>query len=230
METVFIYTLNNPLTNEVKYIGFTNQSLKRRLQLHLSHSNKNRTYVQKWIKSLELPPLINLIEECDENIWQEREIYWIKYYREKGLKLCNLTDGGEGIPNLKRSEEFKLLISKRNIDNNIAPPIRTGILHSIETKQLMSNKAKGRVLTEEQKEKMSKAKLGLYKGSKSPLAKIVYSFNLDGTFNKQYNSISEACIELLTTSGNICRAIKTNKTCKNLKWYYEREPNNQNIC
>ena len=77
---------------------------------------------------------------------------------------------------------------------------------------------------------MSKAKLGLYKGSKSPLAKIVYSFNLDGTFNKQYNSISEACIELLTTSGNICRAIKTNKTCKNLKWYYEREPNNQNIC
>lgn len=217
-----IYLLRNPLTSEIKYIGFTDQSLKRRLILHVSHSKKNKTYVQKWINSLELPPLIELIEECDNNIWQQRESYWIKYYREQGCKLCNLTDGGEGIPNLKRTQEFKDFMSKRQKELNIKPPERNGILHTLETKQLMSLKAKNRVITEEQKIKMSKAKIGLYKGDKSPLAKKVYAFNLDNSFYKEYNSISLACEELKTTSGNICRSIKYNRTCKNLKWTYDR--------
>lgn len=217
-----IYHLSDPITNEIRYVGYTNQSLIRRLQLHISHSNKNKTYVQKWIRSLDLLPIITLIEDCTENDWQEREKYWIKFYREQGVRLCNLTNGGEGTPNLKRTDEFKAFISKRQKELGIKPPKRNGIFHSDETKNLMSIKAKGRIITEEQKEKMSKAKIGLYKGSKSPLSKIVYSFNIDGTFNKEYKSISEACDELKCFSGNICRAIKYKKTCKNLKWSYEK--------
>jgi hypothetical protein len=35
----------------------------------------------------------------------EREIYWIKYYRENGFKLLNLTDGGFGHRGFKQSQE-----------------------------------------------------------------------------------------------------------------------------
>lgn len=49
----------------------------------------------------------------------------------------------------------------------------------------------------------------------------VYSYNLDGTFNKEYNSISEATKELPKANhGNIIRAIKNNRTCAGYKWSY----------
>jgi hypothetical protein len=61
-----------------------------------------------WIRSLEkigLQPQISLIEKVNEDAWIEAEQHWIAFYRGSGNRLCNLTDGGEGLHGRKCSPE-----------------------------------------------------------------------------------------------------------------------------
>lgn len=44
---------------------------------------------------------INLLEECGEDEWKQREIYWVDYFRKQNHRLTNLTDGGDSYPNNK---------------------------------------------------------------------------------------------------------------------------------
>ena len=88
-------------------------NIKRRLSSHIyeAKSNKGKRYVLNWINSLlsrKLKPLIKLIEECREDNWQIREIYWIKYYRSISNNLCNISDGGLGGSGSKNWSEDEL--------------------------------------------------------------------------------------------------------------------------
>lgn len=96
---IYIYTLSDPLTKEVRYIGKTN-NLKQRFYNHLTHAKKlkYKRHVCYWVNSLlkqDLFPILEVIEECEDS-WIEREIFWINSYKEKGADLCNHTQGGEG--------------------------------------------------------------------------------------------------------------------------------------
>lgn len=93
----YIYILQHPTTEYVRYVGKTN-SPKRRLQHHLSNKNKNGAYINNWIRSLKnkgLKPLMTIIDETEDN-WQELEIYWIAQFKAWGFRLANVTLGGEG--------------------------------------------------------------------------------------------------------------------------------------
>ena len=62
MLNVFIYTLSDPITNDVRYIGKTND-VKFRFNDHIKKSKNNKTHKDKWISSLlnkGLKPLIFL--------------------------------------------------------------------------------------------------------------------------------------------------------------------------
>lgn len=48
----------------------------------------------------------------------------------------------------------------------------------------------------------------------------VYRYTLDGKFDKEYKSMSEATKNNPLAHGNIVRAIKNNKTCAGYKWSY----------
>lgn len=94
----YIYTLSDPTTNKIRYVGKTTNP-KRRLSQHIQdakyHKNSRRTI--NWIKSLiskNIKPIMSIIEECEDN-WQEREIYWISFYK-KTCDLCNHHSGGLG--------------------------------------------------------------------------------------------------------------------------------------
>jgi len=96
MNTFYIYSLKNPITNEIRYIGKTGD-LHRRLQNHISHSKTHNTRICNWIKSLitnNLLPIIDIIEICNDSNWEEREIYWIQYYKDLGFNLVNFRKGG----------------------------------------------------------------------------------------------------------------------------------------
>lgn len=90
-----IYIITNDLNNKV-YIGQTIRSLHTRFLCHCSKDNgkgKNM-YIKKAIQKYGREHFkIDLIEEVDEKLLDEREIYWIKFYNsfENGY---NLTEGG----------------------------------------------------------------------------------------------------------------------------------------
>lgn len=104
-----IYRLKDPITLEVRYVGKTVSSLEKRLGEHISYSKKGKTHRDNWIKSLPDRPIIELIEECDDSIWEERERYWITYYK---ARLTNHTDGGEGMLGNIPSIETRQVMSK----------------------------------------------------------------------------------------------------------------------
>ncbi len=99
---VKIYGLVCPFSGDIRYIGKTSQTLRRRLTNHLAEArNKSNCHRQRWLRlCLEAKkiPQIFLLEEVEYGAsWQEREIAWIAKAREIGLDLTNQTSGGEGV-------------------------------------------------------------------------------------------------------------------------------------
>ena len=101
-----IYTLSDPRTEEVRYVGITKLELRKRLTRHVSLARRRPGYhVSSWIHQLlerKLRPVITLIETTDN---PERERYWIQHYRSLGARLTNLSEGCEGQIGMERSEE-----------------------------------------------------------------------------------------------------------------------------
>jgi hypothetical protein len=94
---IHIYILKNPDTNEIRYVGQTND-IKRRLDRHIQNSRnfKDKRHISNWIRSLSNKPILEIVETCTYNIRNEREQYWINYYKSIGYDLCNHSKGGSG--------------------------------------------------------------------------------------------------------------------------------------
>ena len=98
---VFIYTLTEPDGVTIRYVGKSNEfRIVKRLTEHCRYSQlKLHTHKNNWVKSLlekGLRPCLNIIEECNEETYREREKYWVAFYRANGSDLTNSTEGGEG--------------------------------------------------------------------------------------------------------------------------------------
>ena len=94
-----IYVLKCPITNEVRYVGKTNNPSER-YKNHLNKCRDGGTYKHNWINSLRkigLKPIFEIIDEVDIKEWKEKEKYYIKHYRDEGCNLVNHTDGGDGL-------------------------------------------------------------------------------------------------------------------------------------
>lgn len=93
---VKIYTLTDPFTDEIRYVGKTKYSLNDRLCKHMITYEKNhRANWLRKLKMLETRPIIELIEEVSDEVWKFTEIYWIEQFRQWGYNLLNATAGGE---------------------------------------------------------------------------------------------------------------------------------------
>ena len=81
--TVYIYTLTDPITEQVRYVGKT-ITPKRRYRQHLCCAKQFISHSQRWIQGLldrDLKPVMQIIETTTRSQWRERERYWIKYYQ-----------------------------------------------------------------------------------------------------------------------------------------------------
>ena len=98
--TTKIYLLKCPDTNEVRYVGKTNNP-EQRLKAHNNKARDLGTYKRNWINKLrdeKKKPIFEIIEEVDIEVWQEKEKYWIEYYINLGCKLVNnLNSIGNGL-------------------------------------------------------------------------------------------------------------------------------------
>lgn len=108
-----IYGLSDPRTNELRYIGKTQRSLKERLREHkivaVGGRKALQQYCANWLRSLYrhgIDPVCTVLETVpDGGDWVEAEQFWIRYMRFVGCRLTNHTDGGEGLVGHKRPPE-----------------------------------------------------------------------------------------------------------------------------
>lgn len=90
-----IYKITNDLNDKV-YVGQTTQSLSKRFNAHCSNSNdkSSNMYIKRVILKYGREHFtITLIEECENSLLDEREIYWISYF-DSYKSGYNLTEGG----------------------------------------------------------------------------------------------------------------------------------------
>jgi hypothetical protein len=96
-----IYSLANPITNEIRYIGTTSGPLNSRLSQHKWDSKNKMSHKCHWIKQVVDDtgqfPLIKLIEEVSDLDWEWTERYWISQFKQWGFDLVNTDDGGKGV-------------------------------------------------------------------------------------------------------------------------------------
>lgn len=95
---VNIYTLSDPITGEIRYVGKTVSMLNERLSSHIYNTKRNNTRNTAWIKSLLKngnKPVIELIETISDENWQFWEQHYISLFRSYGFNLNNHTLGGD---------------------------------------------------------------------------------------------------------------------------------------
>lgn len=91
MDDIFIYTLSDE--TGVRYIGQTNNP-SIRLSSHKCNGGRGRDKTSRgqWIKHLMdngRAPIMDVIEKCPHKIANERERYWVSFYRHQGANLLN---------------------------------------------------------------------------------------------------------------------------------------------
>ncbi len=243
-----IYTLVDPISNCVRYVGKT-IDIKTRIRKHMQTSNLiNKTHKNNWINNLlnlGLTPKVEIVDEIKNIlILNEAEIKWIKYYKDLGCDLTNGTDGGDGgKPSLESIEKAKKtkLINNTNIGwwkgkkfsvthcDNISKG-KKGYIATNETKTKLSvaNKglntwSKGRKFSEETKSKMNKDKIGKIKNNNP-----IYQLDLDCNIIKYWNAPYFAEKELKLTRSKIhCVCIGERKTTGGFKWVYVKDYKNK---
>lgn len=144
-----VYTLEDADTQEIRYVGLTRTSLKRRLSGHkrTARCGSNRR-VYNWLRKCQKIPSIKALEtHASLHEAQEAEKFFIAYFKYVGVRLTNLTEGGEGTLGLRSN--------------------RRGIPLPIETKEKISRTLQGHSYnkgipkTKEHRQKLSDAKKGV---------------------------------------------------------------------
>ena len=220
---VKIYAIIHPITGEVKYVGKTVKPLGIRLSAHLYESQVavTKTHKHNWILKCMaegLRPAIILLEECDENNWQEIEIKWINFYKTK--QLTNTAEGGLG------GCGKTLTIEPRNkIRETLVSKIKLGLIDNKNPLrcQRLSQARLGIKLSEETKEKLRRYNTGKSQSIETRLKKSkgVSQYNLNGEFIASYISIYEAAKAVNGSKGNISNVCcGRSKTHKGYFWKY----------
>jgi hypothetical protein len=176
--THYVYCHIRPDTEQIFYIG---KGTSRRINSAVGRSSywQNIVNKAKGFKSV-------VLAKCnEEKIALNYEKTLIKKLREEGVKLCNITDGGEGVSGYKHTLKAKEIIGIKSIGNKS----RTGQHLSDSQKQKMSLALTGRKHTTETKFKIGKK---------------VYCITND----KVYPTQTEACKELGLISSGVSMCCK----------------------
>jgi hypothetical protein len=113
-----IYILRTLSDETPKYVGITSGELNTRLNKHLHDIKREscKNYHKKnWLSKYKESVIIEQIDSANSiEDMKEKEIFYIKKYRDAGIKLLNATDGGDGSYGYKHTEEVIKNISGEN--------------------------------------------------------------------------------------------------------------------
>lgn len=122
---VKIYTLTDPRTGKIRYLGKTKQDLNKRYYSHVSQYRlkREKSHKNSWISGVlrdGYKPIMEVIDIVPEEDWILMEQYWISQLLSWGYNLTNMTKGGEGCSGgsgclgYRHTEEAKRSISIKN--------------------------------------------------------------------------------------------------------------------
>lgn len=164
-----------------KYIIGETGNVKKRLSYHVQNLKGNRhenPYLQNaWNKYGEAKFSYHVLEYCDFSECKVREDYYCKLYEshnhDKGFNLRPTgMDLKSKFPQEIKDKIKKSLQTSEKFKNRDSGKGMRGKKHSEETILQMSNSAKGKVVSQETKEKMSKSRLGRKRTKESILKQI----------------------------------------------------------
>lgn len=206
-KVVYIYSLKDPRDYQIKYIGKTSDIDRRRKEHNQIHRNK-KSKKNSWIIHLienGFQPIMEILEECEDLNWVERERYWIQYYKELGFDLKNMTLGGESNDGYVFTKKDRLKQSKsQKLRHKVTP-------FSKETRKKLSEKAK----------KTLNGLDNLKLGSKKSQIPIIQKTKC-GSFVKEWESLQQASDELGIERSNISHCLRGRiKTSGGFKWEYK---------
>jgi len=200
---VSIYVLIDPTNHEIRYVGKAND-INVRFKEHIRKCKLSNTHKNNWIQSLlqkNQLPILEVIDVVPEENWGVCEQRWIAKFRNDGVRLTNLANGGEGgnlgaIVNKKISEALKGRVVSDETKLKISKS-RIGTKHSMATRLKFSNQRVGdknsmygKKHSEETKEKI---------GAKS---KINSNGNKNGMFGKKHSNETKEKISNTLSSIN----------------------------
>lgn len=214
---VKIYTLSSTRDlNNIRYVGKTRQTLRRRLQGHLCGAKKAKekgiytSHEFNWINHELSEGYSIVIEEIDSlefldgEEWGWLEVYWIEQMKQWGFNLTNIRKGGEDHPSVTPSEDTV----KKRAEKII------GIARDEKTKQAISEGLTGIKRSEETKEKVRQSII-------EKQGRPVLQYTKDGQFIKEWPAGSVAAAELGIDKANLnacCKGKK--KSCGGFVWKY----------
>ena len=226
----FIYIAHN-IESDKAYIGKTTVSVEDRFRCHKNASNKPKTYFHKALSSYGLDSFyITSVEISDEDL-NDVEIDMIKIYKDNGLGLYNLTDGGDDPPILKGinhpffgglSKEHKRKMKENHWSTKGYEPWNKNKKNCFSEKTLknMSESAKNKVVSQETRLKLSKSLKGRVpwnkgkKHSKEHIQKQIESRGIpiilihsDGK-EEYFKSSTEAERKYNFSKGNLCKVAR----------------------
>lgn len=181
----YIYKITSP-SGKV-YIGQTT-SPKRRFKCYKNLHCKGQLFLyNSFVKHGIVNHKFEILESYDNNInidvLNDREVFYIKHYKNEGCDLLNLDEGGR---NSRKSEETKKKLSEIRIGKykgELNPMY--GKSHTEEAKLKVSIANKGKKLTKENKEKLIKV-----------ISKPVIQYSENGEFIREWSSATEVTKEL----------------------------------
>ena len=110
----YIYKIINDINDKV-YIGQTRRTINQRWSVHKQMSKTHSNILYKAMRKYGIEHFsIIKIEECDNNLLNEREKYWIKYYNSY-YNGYNMTFGGnDGLGRPSQYEDKVLELYSNN--------------------------------------------------------------------------------------------------------------------
>lgn len=82
----YIYGLYDPNDPVIRYVGVTKHP-EQRLREH--RTRKCGLSLWQWVRALQHGPEMIILEECNPDVSEEREHFWINVYKAAGSSLLN---------------------------------------------------------------------------------------------------------------------------------------------
>lgn len=150
MKTTFLYTLSDPETGGIRYLGKSDEPFKR-YKRHLY--DRDASHKSRWVHELRsrgLKPHMDLLDEIPHSQWKFWEREYIRVFKAIGIRLVNLTDGGDSGPNME------------DLPEDTKNRIRSGgkFVRSQEQRKNMSEATRGLPKSSSHRAALSRSKMG----------------------------------------------------------------------